>query len=170
MDFFNQKMHLSGLAQASGSTVLAVQINYEKNFAFLEFRSSDETTQAMALDGVNFNGNNLRIRRPHDYKPMSGAADGDASRENLPAGAISTLVPDSPHKLFVGGIPNYLSDDQVINFGIFIQENLYVSPLCSFSLLLFFFFFILLDEKSKSKYQYYFIFSRKSKCRLIYSF
>lgn len=72
MEFFNQQMHLSGLAQAAGNPVLACQINLDKNFAFLEFRSIDETTQAMAFDGINFKGQSLKIRRPHDYQPMPG--------------------------------------------------------------------------------------------------
>ena len=40
MEFFNQQMHLSGLAQAAGNPVLACQINLDKNFAFLEVRVS----------------------------------------------------------------------------------------------------------------------------------
>lgn len=28
-------------------------------------------------------------------------------------GVVSTVVPDSAHKLFIGGLPNYLNDDQV---------------------------------------------------------
>lgn len=28
-------------------------------------------------------------------------------------GVISTIVPDSPHKIFIGGLPNYLNEDQV---------------------------------------------------------
>ena len=36
MDFFNQQMHLSGLAQAAGNPILACQVNLDKNFAFLE--------------------------------------------------------------------------------------------------------------------------------------
>lgn len=31
----------------------------------------------------------------------------------LPSGVVSTVVPDSAHKLFIGGLPNYLNDDQV---------------------------------------------------------
>lgn len=31
------------------------------------------------------------------------------------AGVISTVVPDSPHKIFIGGLPNYLNEDQVNN-------------------------------------------------------
>lgn len=78
MEFFNQQMHLSGLAQAAGNPVLACQINLDKNFAFLEFRSIDETTQAMAFDGINFKGQSLKIRRPHDYQPMPGMTDSAA--------------------------------------------------------------------------------------------
>lgn len=38
-------------------------------------RSIDETTQAMAFDGINFKGQSLKIRRPHDYQPMPGMTD-----------------------------------------------------------------------------------------------
>jgi splicing factor U2AF subunit len=34
----------------------------------------------------------------------------------LPLGVVSTVVPDSAHKLFIGGLPNYLNDDQVTSF------------------------------------------------------
>jgi splicing factor U2AF subunit len=36
MDFFNNQMELAGLSQADGQPVIAVQINLDKNFAFLE--------------------------------------------------------------------------------------------------------------------------------------
>lgn len=29
------------------------------------------------------------------------------------AGVVSTVVQDSPHKIFIGGLPNYLNEDQV---------------------------------------------------------
>ena len=51
------------------------QVNLDKNFAFLEFRSIDETTQAIAFDGINFKGQSLKIRRPHDYQPMPGMSE-----------------------------------------------------------------------------------------------
>lgn len=50
-------------------------MNLDKNFAFLEFRSIDETTQAIAFDGINFKGQSLKIRRPHDYQPMPGMSE-----------------------------------------------------------------------------------------------
>ncbi|KAM4600595.1 U2 small nuclear RNA auxiliary factor 2a isoform 1-T1 [Polymixia lowei] len=115
MDFFNAQMRLGGLTQAPGNPVLAVQINQDKNFAFLEFRSVDETTQAMAFDGIIFQGQSLKIRRPHDYQPLPGMSENPSvyvPGTGLP-GVVSTVVPDSAHKLFIGGLPNYLNDDQV---------------------------------------------------------
>ncbi|KAG7271144.1 hypothetical protein CRUP_002793 [Coryphaenoides rupestris] len=109
-EFFNAQMCLAGLSQAPSSPVLATQINQDKNFAFLEFRSVDETTQAMAFDGIIFQGQSLKIRRPHDYRPLPGISEQPAF--HVP-GVVSTVVPDSPHKLFIGGLPNYLNDDQV---------------------------------------------------------
>lgn len=32
-------------------------------------------------------------------------------------GVVSTVVPDSPHKIFIGGLPNYLNEDQVRYMG-----------------------------------------------------
>ena len=110
MDFFNQQMHLSGLAQADGNPILACQVNLDKNFAFLEFRSIDECTQAMAFDGINFKGQSLKLRRPHDYQPMPGLSENP--NFNVP-GVVSTVVPDSANKVFLGGLPNYLNEDQV---------------------------------------------------------
>ncbi|XP_072884176.1 splicing factor U2AF 65 kDa subunit-like [Hemitrygon akajei] len=109
-DFFNAQMRLAALSQAAGNPVLAVQINQDKNFAFLEFRSVDETTQAMAFDGIIFQGQSLKIRRPHDYQPLPGMSENPSV---YVPGVVSTVVPDSPHKLFIGGLPNYLNDDQV---------------------------------------------------------
>lgn len=44
-------------------------------FFFLQFRSVDETTQAMAFDGIIFQGQSLKIRRPHDYQPLPGMSE-----------------------------------------------------------------------------------------------
>jgi len=110
MDYFNTQMKMAGLSQAEGNPVIACQVNLDKNFAFLEFRSVDETTQAMAFDGINFQGQSLKIRRPKDYQPLPGMAE-------IPSvavpGVVSTVVQDSAHKIFIGGLPNYLNEDQV---------------------------------------------------------
>lgn len=36
----------------------------------------------MAFDGINFKGQSLKIRRPHDYQPMPGMSD--SSSINVP--------------------------------------------------------------------------------------
>jgi len=75
MDFFNTQMKMSNLSQAEGNPVIACQVNLDKNFAFLEYRSVDECTQAMAFDGINFQGQSLKIRRPRDYQPLPGMSE-----------------------------------------------------------------------------------------------
>lgn len=150
MNCFNDRMHLSALAQAAGNPVLACQINLDKNFAFLEFRSIDETTQAMAFDGINFKGQSLKIRRPHDYQPMPGMTDGNSSSNNHQvgpvSGVISTVVPDSPHKIFIGGLPNYLNEDQVS----YLNGCTQFSKILCFFLLRFVLFCLLMRKFSKN--------------------
>ena len=85
-------------------------IDLHTDLIFFFFRSIDETTQAMAFDGINFKGQSLKLRRPHDYQPMPGMSENP--NYNVP-GVVSTVVPDSPHKVFLGGLPNYLNEDQV---------------------------------------------------------
>jgi splicing factor U2AF subunit len=109
-DFFNSQMRFTALSQAEGNPVIACQVNLDKNFAFVEFRSVDETTQAMAFDGINFQGQSLKIRRPRDYQPLPGIAE---TPSVVVPGVVSTMVQDSPHKIFVGGIPDYLMEDQI---------------------------------------------------------
>uniref|UniRef100_A0A914HXZ7 U2 snRNP auxiliary factor large subunit n=1 Tax=Globodera rostochiensis TaxID=31243 RepID=A0A914HXZ7_GLORO len=107
LDFFNQQMHLCGLAQAPGNPVIACQINLDKNFAFIEFRSIDETTAGMAFDGINFMGQQLKIRRPRDYVAPT------TNYELLGRMPVSNIVVDSPFKLYIGGLPGHLNSDQV---------------------------------------------------------
>lgn len=110
IDFFNAKMRESDIAKQPGNPVLACQINLEKNFAFLEFRSVEETTLAMAFDGIMLQGQALKIRRPKDYQPIPGISETQAT--HIP-GVVSTVVPDTINKVFIGGLPNYLNEDQV---------------------------------------------------------
>lgn len=63
----------------------------------------------MAFDGIVFQGQSLKIRRPRDYQAMPGLGE----VQNGVPGVVSTVVGDSPFKIFIGGLPNYLTDDQV---------------------------------------------------------
>lgn len=108
MEFFNEQIKLKEYTQAEGDPIIAVQINTDKNFAFLEFRSVEETNQGLNLDGIVYHGFALKLRRPRDYVPLPTAFDGIVS-SSMTAG----IVQDTPHKLFVGGLPQYLGEDQV---------------------------------------------------------
>ena len=104
--FFNAKMREMGLSQGPGNPVLAVQVNREKNYAFVEFRSAEDATAGMQLDGTVFLDGPLRVRRPHDY---AGPETLTSYNTMLPS-----TVPDSANKIFVGGLPPYLNEDQVV--------------------------------------------------------
>ncbi|RSH95126.1 hypothetical protein EHS25_000212 [Saitozyma podzolica] len=108
LKFFNKQMQENKLAaEMKGDSVVLAQLNIEKGYAFIEFRTADEATAAMQLDGALWEGTPLRIRRPKDYIGI------DPSLGMLP-GMVGTTVADSPNKLFIGGLPTYLNDEQVM--------------------------------------------------------
>ncbi len=108
--FFNEQMLKLKLGTEPGEPAVSAQVNVDKGYAFVEFRHPEEATNAMSFDGIVFQAQSLKIRRPKDY---TGPDVRPPSNIHVP-GVISTNVPDSPHKIFVGGLPTYLSDDQVI--------------------------------------------------------
>ncbi|XP_001360392.3 splicing factor U2AF 50 kDa subunit [Drosophila pseudoobscura] len=161
MAFFNQQFLLlgdncGGQLCLDGKAVLSCQANLDKNFAFIEFRSMQEATQATTFDGISFRGQVLKIRRPHDYHPVGsvGAAAGagsipdavggcassaaaksrlsSAETGSLGSQAISNLVPDSPHKIYIGGLPTCLNETQIkellLSFGQLRGFNLVKDP------------------------------------------
>lgn len=63
----------------------------------------------MAFDGIVFISGPLKIRRPKDY----GGVDMSSPGVHVP-GVVSTNVPDSINKVFVGGLPAHLNEEQVM--------------------------------------------------------
>jgi len=86
-----------------------VQMNYDRNFAFLEFNEAEDANAGMGFDGISFMGYSLKIRRPKDYKPEF---EGPGRILMLP-NIISTNVEEGPNKIFIGGLPSYLTEEQV---------------------------------------------------------
>lgn len=74
----------------------SISVEFLNNFALLlfnfQFRSIDETSQAMAFDGINFKGQTLKIRRPHDYHPTPGGGGGGGGPETTPG--MSSGIPE----------------------------------------------------------------------------
>jgi len=82
-------------------------------------RSVEEASNAMALDGIMFEGAPVKVRRPTDYNPSLAAALGPSQpNPNLNLAAVG-LTPGSagglegPDRIFVGGLPYYFTEAQV---------------------------------------------------------
>ncbi len=122
---------VGGTTAGPGASVINVYVNHEKNFAFLELRTVEETSNAMALDGVMYEGVAVRIRRPADYNATAAAHLGPSDpNPNLNLAAIALDKPkakgaaeapgpqanafqEDQNRLFVGGLPYYLSEEEV---------------------------------------------------------
>ena len=120
-DFFN--LQLNGLNVTRGNDpCLSAQVNSGSHYALLEFKTPEDATNAMALDGITMepdamdtsngaaNGasKGLDIRRPRDY--IVPAVTDETQNE---AGVLANIVPDTQNKISITSIPVYLSDDQM---------------------------------------------------------
>jgi splicing factor U2AF subunit len=118
-EFFNTAMETAKIATSSeGKPVFAVQINRDKAFGFIEFRSSEEASSAMRFDGITLQSYSLKVRRPKDFYEAEGGGRGFRNAADVPLalpapGDIPSLDAENPNKLFVGGIPTYLNEDQI---------------------------------------------------------
>ncbi|KAF8061126.1 MPC1 [Scenedesmus sp. PABB004] len=126
--FFDAAMRSAGGVAAPGSAVLAAKVSSDRSYAFLELRSVEEASNAMAFDGIVFRDTNLKsaqppppppaqIRRPSNYCAADALALGPATPDpslvtvHLPM--CKTVVEDSWNKIFVGGLPCAFTDEQV---------------------------------------------------------
>ncbi|KAF8093328.1 hypothetical protein N665_0384s0015 [Sinapis alba] len=118
--FFSQVMSaIGGNTAGPGDAVVNVYINHEKKFAFVEMRSVEEASNAMALDGIILEGVPVKVRRPTDYNPALAAALGPSQPNpslNLAAVGLSsgsTGGLEGPDRIFVGGLPYYFTEEQI---------------------------------------------------------
>jgi hypothetical protein len=94
----------------------------------------------MAFDGIVFQGQSLKIRRPRDYQAMGVSClllitlhfmklilfQIDLKENGSAPVVVSSVVGDSPFKIFIGGLPNYLTDEQVNKKFILIRKALFI--------------------------------------------
>nr|KJB74747.1 hypothetical protein B456_012G005600 [Gossypium raimondii] len=118
--FFSQVMAaIGGNTAGPGDAVVNVYINHEKKFAFVEMRSVEEASNAMALDGIIFEGAPVKVRRPSDYNPSLAATLGPSQPSpNLNLAAVGLTQGTSgglegPDRIFVGGLPYYFTEAQI---------------------------------------------------------
>eukprot|EP01041_Mallomonas_annulata_P007598 gene7598-15567_t len=93
--------------------VIQVYINHDKCFAFVELKSIELTTACCQLDGIQFKNASVKIRRPNDYKPELVGPHTPTPMNLSVLGLVGTTVADGPNKVFVGGLPYHLSEDNV---------------------------------------------------------
>lgn len=73
LEFFNAVVIGFGLNNPEpGNPIASTWINTDGKYGFLEFRSIEECTRGLALNGIVFQGRNLKIARPNDYQPPPG--------------------------------------------------------------------------------------------------
>ncbi|KAJ4990204.1 U2 snRNP auxilliary factor [Stagonosporopsis vannaccii] len=113
IEFFN--LQLNGLNVVSGSDpCISAQVASSNEYALLEFKTAEDATIALAMNGIAMRDNaggpdqsGLSIRRPKDY--ITPTRD-----ENAYSGdEVSTDVKDSPNKLSIVNIPQYIEEEQV---------------------------------------------------------
>ncbi|CBX95738.1 hypothetical protein IAQ61_004571 [Plenodomus lingam] len=113
MEFFN--LQLNGLNVVSGQDpCLSAQIATSKEYAALEFKTPEDATVALAMNGISMreesggpDRSGLSIRRPKDY--ITPTADDNAYTGD----EVSSVVKDSPNKLSIVNIPTYIEEEQV---------------------------------------------------------
>jgi len=121
VDFFN--LQLNGLNVTKGhDPCISAQLSQDLSYALLEFKTSEDATNAMALDGIHMespemdtsNGESngaigvLEIKRPKDY--IVPAVTDETENES---GVLSNIVPDTQYKISITNIPAYLGEEQV---------------------------------------------------------
>ncbi|KAF2203536.1 hypothetical protein GQ43DRAFT_258002 [Delitschia confertaspora ATCC 74209] len=120
-DFFN--LHMNGVNVVSGNDpCISAAISKDKTYALLEFKTTEDATYALALDGISMteeqeaadvNGDKplpsgLSIRRPKDYiAPTSTETD------EAPEGQVSNVVKDGPNKLSITNIQPVMEEEHV---------------------------------------------------------
>ncbi|KAL9255527.1 Splicing factor U2af large subunit B-like protein [Drosera capensis] len=117
--FFNHAMEaIGGNTAGPGDAVVSVYVDHGKKFAFVEMRSIEEASNAMALEGIIFEGTSAMVRRPSDYNPPLVAVLGPSQpNPNLNLAAVGlgpwSATPEGPDRIFVGGLPYYFTEAQV---------------------------------------------------------
>lgn len=120
LSFFNLQLNGLNVVQ-SVDPCISAQVSDDHSFALLEFKSPNEATVALAFDGITMDEHasmdgagkgevkGLEVRRPKDYIVPNGSAD-----QEYQEGVLLNEVPDSPNKICVSNIPQYIQEEAVI--------------------------------------------------------
>ena len=113
MQFFNKVLRESNGTDSAEPPIVSCYLNKDKRFAFIETRTVSEAAACLMLDGLHFQQIALRIRKPNDYPVVAASPRPPPGFDPTKLGIVGTQVSDGPNKLFIGGIPYHLSEDQI---------------------------------------------------------
>ncbi|KAJ3429293.1 RNA-binding protein [Anaeramoeba flamelloides] len=102
--FINQSMFVNGLATNLNSVSNAI-LQTDRNYGFVDFRDEKLATACLKLNGLLFNGKNIKINRTSTYFKKF-------PQENT--NLVVDQVPDSPDKIFLGGLPVQINELQLV--------------------------------------------------------
>lgn len=103
---FNDKMStIDQVAKIPGDATVNVTVKHDRGYAYVEFRNSEEATLALQFDGTIFQGESIQVKRPDVVLEELQSKQGNN---------VSGTVPDSDQKIFVGSLPSFLTDEQVM--------------------------------------------------------
>ncbi|EDR21726.1 hexokinase, putative [Entamoeba dispar SAW760] len=109
VDAFNEAMRRGDYVDKNDprDIITHIEVNYERSYAFLEFRTLEEAVKALSLDGLTIKGASVKVRRPKDYNPV------------LPfiSGLSQLMEPGTTNPresiLYMGNIPLQMTDEQI---------------------------------------------------------
>ncbi|XP_047321402.1 splicing factor U2af large subunit A [Impatiens glandulifera] len=115
---FNNFLLGSGVNHIKGTQpCISCIVNKEKSQAIVEFLTPEDASAALAFDGRSFFGSFLKVRRPKDFIEVT---TGISEKPIDAVDSISDTVKDSPYKIFIGGIPNAISSEMLMEIaGVF---------------------------------------------------
>ncbi|KAF9677749.1 hypothetical protein SADUNF_Sadunf08G0139900 [Salix dunnii] len=94
----------------------------EKGQALVEFLTPEDASAALSFNGNSFSGSIIKLRRAKDFVEVAAGfptvaifmQTGELEKSTAVVNAISDIVEDSPHKIFVGGISKALSSKMLM--------------------------------------------------------
>ena len=96
----NDAIRTNRIECPSFEPVVATEIKKSKKYAIATFKSAEDANKALSLDGVEIRGKPLEIRKPKNNEDVGTT--------------ISPNVMDTPNKVFIGSLPTFLNEEQVM--------------------------------------------------------
>ncbi|EPZ32084.1 RNA-binding domain-containing protein [Rozella allomycis CSF55] len=109
-EFISGLMRSKSLTKSEEEPVIEVLYDSAKKAAIVEFRTPEEATGGMQLEGISYEGNVLYTRRPREFQPIPGNIDTSIAYLN---NIIENLSIDSVSRIYVGELAPFVNDEHL---------------------------------------------------------